>query len=304
MKRFAISVPASSANIGPGFDSAGLALNRYLTLEVSGQEKWEITQDSDFLPPITHYEDHFIYETAKQIAEQHNEILPACKVNIKSNIPLARGLGSSASAVLAGIELANQLCSLALSMEHKLTYATEMEGHPDNVAPVLFGGMVVSAATKHGIDYLELPVLDLDIVVYIPDVELQTDAARSVLPNHFSRQDAAAASGISNLMIASLMAKDYALAGKMMEQDLFHEPYRAALIPNYQLIRSEAKKYGAFGTVISGAGPTMISFAPKGEGNAIAAQMKADFPAYEVAALNIDQKGLQVIQDLENEAAD
>src|SRR5690625_6372621 len=83
MKRFAISVPASSANIGPGFDSAGLALNRYLTLEVSGQEKWEITQDSDFLPPITHYEDHFIYETAKQIAEQHNEILPACKVNIK-----------------------------------------------------------------------------------------------------------------------------------------------------------------------------------------------------------------------------
>jgi len=304
MKRFTISVSASSANIGPGFDSAGLALNRYLTLEVVRQEKWEIKQDPHFLPPITHYEDHFIYKTAKQIAEQHNEALPACKVNIKSTIPLARGLGSSASAVLAGIELANQLCDFALSKEQKLMYATKVEGHPDNVAPVLFGGIVISAATDHGIDYIELPALDLDIVVYIPDVELQTDAARSVLPNHFSRKDAAAASGISNLMIASLVAKDYALAGKMMEQDLFHEPYRAALIPNYQAIKSEAKKYGAFGTVISGAGPTMISFVPKGEGYAIAAQMKAGFPAYEVAALNIDHNGLQVKQDFENEAAD
>src|SRR5690625_4417017 len=237
MKRFTISIPASSANIGPGFDSAGLALNRYLTLEVVRQEKWEITQDPVFLPPITHYGDHFIYKTAKQIAEQHNETLPACKVNIKSDIPLARGLGSSASAVIAGIELANQLCDLALSKEQKLMYATEIEGHPDNVAPVLFGGMVVSAATDHGVDSFQLPALDLDIVVYIPDVELQTDAARSVLPNHFSRKDATAASGISNLMIASLVAKDYTLAGKMMEQDLFHEPYRAALIPNYQTIK-------------------------------------------------------------------
>lgn len=297
MKRFTILVPASTANIGPGFDSAGMALNRYLTLQVIEQEKWEIEQSSPFLPPFTHYEDHFIYNIAKQTAKRYKEILPACKMKIDSEIPLARGLGSSASAVLAGIELANQLCDLSLTREQKLQYATEIEGHPDNVAPVIFGGMVISAITaQEEIDYFQLPTLDLDIVVYIPNMELKTEAARGVLPNHFSRGDAAAASGISNLMIASLVSGDYELAGKVMERDLFHEPYRAVLIPNYQAIKTDAKKFGAYGTVISGAGPTMISFVPKGKGNAIASQIKETLPAYEVAVLKSEQNGLQVNQ--------
>src|SRR5690625_1127980 len=109
MKRFTISIPASTANIGPGFDSAGVALNRYLTVQVVEQEKWEIEQSSHSLPPFTHYEDHFIYNIAKQTAGRCKETLPTCKLTIESEIPLARGLGSSASAVLAGIELANQL---------------------------------------------------------------------------------------------------------------------------------------------------------------------------------------------------
>ncbi|MBP2258329.1 homoserine kinase [Virgibacillus alimentarius] len=299
MNKFTIAVPASTANIGPGFDSAGMALNKYLNVQVIEQETWEIENHSPLLPSVATYTDHFIYKVAKQIAEKYGKMLRACKLAIYSDIPLARGLGSSASAVLAGIELANQLCSLSLTLEDKLKLATEIEGHPDNVAPVIFGGMVISAVMSHqSIHYFQLPNLDLDTVVYIPNIELSTEAARSVLPNSFSRDDATAASGISNLMIASLISGDYNLAGKMMEQDVFHEPYRAELIPNYQMIKQEAKSQGAYGTVISGAGPTMISFVPRGQGTKIASFMKEKLSDYEVDALVIDQTGLQVHQDL------
>jgi len=295
MSMFTITVPASSANIGPGFDSAGLAVERYLTLTVERQDQWEFEHLSHFLPVETDYEEHFIYQVAKKIAEKHGQVLPPCKVVVDSDIPLARGLGSSASAVVAGIELANQLCELKLSSTEKLAYATEIEGHPDNVAPALFGGLVVSVKSVGGeIDFVQIPNVDLDIILYIPNVELKTEEARNVLPNQFTRDEATSASGVSNVMIASLLMKDYERAGKMMEQDLFHEPYRAKLIPNYEMIKQQAKKFGAYGTVISGAGPTMISFAPKGEGQSITSHMSKILENYDVASLQIDYNGLQV----------
>src|SRR5690625_7137013 len=106
--------------------------------------------------------------------------------------------------------------------------------------------------------YKKLPKLDMDLVLYIPSFELKTEDSRKVLPEQFKMKDAATASGISNLMVSSLLMGDYELAGKMMESDLFHESYRAKLIPNYYEIRTKAREFGAFGTVISGAGPTMI----------------------------------------------
>lgn len=295
MSQFKITIPASSANMGPGFDSAGLALNRFLTLDVKKLEEWSFEHRGHFLPAISNYKEHMIYQIAKQTAERHQMVLPAAHVTVKSEIPLARGLGSSSSAVLAGIELANQLCDLTLTTERKLQYGTEIEGHPDNIAPALFGGVIVTTTTPSGgVEYVSLPKLDLDVVVYIPTVELKTEAARNVLPKHFSRKDATTASSISNVMIASLLTRDYELAGKMMESDGFHEPFRAELIPNYEVIRQEARKNGAYGTVISGAGPTMISFVPKGKATKIAAHMTAQLADYEVVKLKIDQNGLQV----------
>ena len=298
MKQFDITIPASSANLGPGFDSAGLALNRYLTLYVKKQEKWEFVHNSHFLPIHTDYEDHFIYHVADQTARRHEVSLPGCKVIVNSGIPLARGLGSSASAVLAGIELANQLCDLSLTPEQKLQYGTEIEGHPDNVAASLFGGMVITATVQNKVEYVRLPSLDLDIVVYMPEVELKTEAARRILPANFSREKATIASAISNVMVASLLTGDYQLAGKMMESDQFHEPYRADLIPNYQNIKQEARAINAYGTVISGAGPTMISFVPKEQGGMIKKHMAALFSSYQVAALEIDPHGLQIKSDV------
>lgn len=294
MNMFTITVPASSANIGPGFDSVGMAINRYLTLEVTQHDQWEFEHQSSFLPPHVEYHEHFIYQVAYKVSKQYEKILPTCKVTVKSEIPLARGLGSSASAVIAGIELANQLCNLSLTTQEKLMLATEIEGHPDNVAPALIGGFVVTAESKHEVDYVKINNLNLDIVLYIPNVELTTKSARDVLPIEFSRNEATRASGVSNLFIACLLTNNYHKAGKMMEQDLFHEPYRAGLIPNYKKIKQEAKQFGAYGTVISGAGPTMLSFVPKEKGQTLATKMNSLLPDYNIPALQIDYKGLQI----------
>lgn len=143
-------------------------------------------------------------------------------------------------------------------------------------------------------EYFQTDDLNMDLVLYIPNFELKTETARKVLPETFSRADATAASGIGNVMIAGLLSGDYGLAGRMMEADLFHEPYRASLIPNYDEIRQAAREMGAFGTVISGAGPTMISFAPKGTGESIVKGMQAVLPNYSIELMEADRNGLRV----------
>lgn len=292
MSRFKIIVPASSANLGPGFDSMGLAVNLYLTLEVKQQTHWEFISSAGV--ESSTYEEHFIYQIAKKIADNYGRPLPPCRVEETSSIPLARGLGSSASAIIAGIELANQLCRLNLTREEKLAYATEIEGHPDNVAPALFGGLTISTYVDDEIDWIKLADFTPQLVVYIPEVELKTDAARKVLPEQYVKAEATLASSISNLAVASLLTGDYALAGKMMEKDRFHEPFRKALIPNYDLIKSEAKKLGAYGTTISGAGPTMISFVAQADRDHLVAHFSKLLPDYHVEGLEMDRTGLRI----------
>lgn len=289
-----IIVPASSANVGPGFDSAGIALTRYLTIKVKKAEEWKFIHETPLVPEVNHYKNHYIYKIATKVAEWNSCTLPPCHVTMHTEIPLARGLGSSASAIVASIELVNQLCGLNLTEEEKLDFAVKIEGHPDNVAAALLGGFVISVKMGEETKYKKLPKLDMDLVVYIPSFELKTDESRKVLPKQFKMKDAATASAISNLMVSSLLTGDYKLAGKMMESDLFHETYRAKLIPNYYEIRSHARELGAYGTVISGAGPTMISFVPQGEGEKIAEKMRMIFPDYDIEKLEIDEEGLRV----------
>lgn len=292
MKPFRIQVPASTANLGPGFDSIGLALNLYLTLDVEPAEEWELVNNSLHLEQDANYKDNFIYQVAEKIAAHFEKTLPACKVTVNSDIPLARGLGSSASAIIAGIELANQLCGLHLPLDEKLTLATEFENHPDNIAPALTGGLIIALTMDEHTDWVRVDNFYVDCLLYIPNIELKTEAARNVLPDQFSREYAVRASAISNVLIASLLTENYALAGKMMENDLFHEPYRKELIPHYEKIKTEARKYGAYGTVISGAGPTMLSFVPSDKTPMIADKMKQLLPDYDIKVLTADQKGL------------
>ena len=180
-----IRVPASSANIGPGFDSVGVAVGRYLELNVSKSDQWHFTHTTSAIPEVRHYRDHYIYKVAMKVAKWHDCKLPACDVEMYSEIPLARGLGSSASAIVAGIELTNQLCQLNLSEDEKLSHAVRIEGHPDNVAPALLGGFVVTVQIGKQTSYKQLPPMEADLVIYIPDFELRTEDARGVLPGTF-----------------------------------------------------------------------------------------------------------------------
>lgn len=291
-----IVVPATSANMGPCFDCAGIALDRYLTLTVQNSHSWNFIHEGNYLPPTIHYEDHLMYRVARTVAKRKGQQMTPSTVTINSDIPLARGLGSSASAILAGIELANQTAHLSLSEDEKLALATEFEGHPDNVAPALLGGLVLSTPLKDStIVYERIRSLDLQIIIAIPETKLRTDEARGALPTSYTREKAAHASSISNVMVAALLQENFELAGKLMEEDLFQEPYRSQLIPNYDFIRKTAKELGAYGTVISGAGPTMISFTNKQHQQRVADELQHLLPDYEVAIHSIDEQGVRVI---------
>ncbi|MEH7384786.1 homoserine kinase [Bacillus sp. JJ1521] len=287
-----IKVPASSANLGPGFDSLGLAVNRYLTLQVEPSKQWEFVPQSEEIADTPTDKENFIYQMAEKVAHVFSCELPPCKVYVQSDIPLARGLGSSAAAIIAAIELVNELCNLQLTNQQKLELACDIEGHPDNVGASLYGGLVIgSHRGSEDTDLIHVNDLDFDMVVVIPPYELKTKDARNVLPNELSYQEAVKASSISNVMIAALLTKNLELMGKMMELDLFHQQYRAKLIPEFNSIHRVAKRAGAFGVAISGAGPTVICFTESGRGSQLKADLSLVFEEFQVEEVSIEKNG-------------
>ncbi|WP_066386374.1 homoserine kinase [Neobacillus mesonae] len=294
--RLLIKVPASTANLGPGFDSMGLALNLYLTLEVEKSERWEFYSSNQELAELPNGEQHFIAQVALGAAKKYGKELSPFRVQLESEIPLARGLGSSASAIVAGIELANLGCGLNLTKEDKLLLATELEGHPDNVGASIYGGLVVGCYQQNEVDMLSFTNLPIEVVVAIPNETLLTKDSRGVLPDTFSRSEAIQASSTANLLVAALLSENWALAGKMMECDRFHQPYRRPLIPFYQDVETAAKKNGAFGTALSGAGPTVICFTEQGKGKKLARSLQQSFSEMAIKLLEIDYYG-SIVED-------
>ncbi|ETI67802.1 homoserine kinase [Neobacillus vireti] len=292
--RFIIKVPASSANLGPGFDSMGVALDLYLTLEVEVSHRWEFLSVTDELQQLPKDETHFIGQIALQIAEKYDRVLSPCKVKMESEIPLARGLGSSAAAIVAGIELADAVGNLNLTQKEKLLLATELEGHPDNVGASLYGGLVIGCYRQNEVDMLSFTNLPFEMAVVIPPETLLTKDSREVLPLAFSRNEAVQASSTANLLVAALLSENWELAGKMMGQDLFHQPYRKPLVLGFQEIERAAKLSGAFGTALSGAGPTVICFTEKEKGRQLSLDLQAIFPEMTVKPLQIDHFGSRV----------
>lgn len=298
MNSFQIQVPGSTANLGPGFDSIGAALNLYLKLNVTAQDHWEFIHIGPNTPIDTTVENHLIYQYANKIAESFQKKLTPCKVEMTSDLPLARGLGSSAAAIVAAIELANQVCDLKLSTQQKLSIASEIEGHPDNASASILGGITVSSMIDNEADTIAIRDVDFKLVVIIPPYELKTADARIVLPESYSRAQAVAASAKANMLVANLLSKNYEKVGFYMEQDVFHEPYRAELIVDFNLIKQCAKRYGAYGTALSGAGPTMISLVPSNLIDSFVQQMKNQFETYDIIETSIDTDGVQVFEKL------
>ncbi|MGL4523173.1 MAG: homoserine kinase [Bacilli bacterium] len=288
-----IVVPGSTANLGPGFDSLGLAVNRYVTLEVRVHDTWVFEPIGEVLADVPRDESNFICEVAQAVAKQKNVDLPPCYVKVYSDIPLARGLGSSASAIIASIELVNQMCDLQLTDQEKLELAFPFERHVDNVGASLYGGFIVGNEVANEVYCLSLPVPEVDIIAIIPSYHLKTVAARSVLPAEVSFSYGVAAGGRSTLLLGAFLTGNYKVAGQMMMNDLYHQPFRVELVPELEKMLATAERYEhLYGVALSGAGPTVLVLAEKGKGLVLQQQLAEVFTACEVALLSVDQKGV------------
>ena len=275
-----IIVPATSANVGPGFDSVGIAVTRYLTIEVlEPADVWLIEHDLGAGIPTD--EKNLLLQTALSISTD----MQPHRIKMTSEVPLARGLGSSSSVIVAGIELANQLANLQLTDAEKLRIATEIEGHPDNVAPAIFGNMVIASYIGEDVQYVTADFPTCDLVAFVPSYQLKTSDSRNVLPTEWSYKEAVAASSVANVAIAALLKGDLVTAGRSIELDHFHERYRQSLVKEFPQVKEVAHAHAAYATYLSGAGPTIM--------NLLATEHTAAFVA-SLAALGLDGQIFQL----------
>ncbi len=260
-RRVIVKVPASTANLGPGFDTLGMALSLYawvdMSVAVDGITHIELLGSG--MDGIPRDKSNLIYKVAQLVFKEAG--LPEQELHIAmySEIPLTRGLGSSASAIVGALIAANELAGRPLSMQKLFTLATRWEGHPDNVGASLFGGIIVAAWDGERADHVRLePPPGLDVLVAIPQFQLSTEKARHALPDQYSRQDTVYNISHSSLLVAALATGRLDLIRHAMK-DRVHEPYRAALIPGMSKILREAVDHGAIATALSGAGPTLLA---------------------------------------------
>ncbi|WP_409290111.1 homoserine kinase [Peribacillus sp. SCS-37] len=291
---YQIKVPASTANLGPGFDSIGLALGLYLEVEAQKAEAWEVLPLSAGLEVFPKDESHYICRVALETAQEYGVTLPPCRLLVKSEIPLTRGLGSSASAIVAGVELADSVGGLNLSREDKMRISSRFEGHPDNAGASVCGGLVVGVHNGVDTELLSIQLEGVSAIAVIPQYDLPTDESRQVLPDNLPFRAAIEASAVANTFLAALLTRNYSLAGRMMGADLFHQPYRRQLVPHLEEVERAALKAGAIGTALSGAGPTVICLVEKYKAQSAVSELKSAFPACEVLLLEIDHDGSQV----------
>ncbi|MEB3826423.1 homoserine kinase [Phormidium sp. CCY1219] len=284
-----LSVPATTANLGPGFDCIGAALalynrfkfshldadlpaDRSLFVSVKGLEADRVSTDATNL----------VYKSFVKLYDYIGEAPPPLHLEIELGVPLARGLGSSATAIAGGLMGANYLAGLPLPQQEVIRLAIAMEKHPDNVVPALLGGCRLAAQDcRNGKNSLsphweicEIPWHpEVVPVVAIPDFELSTEKARNVLPQHYTRADAIFNTAHLGLLLRGLETGN----GKWLRVamgDRIHQPYRQALIPGYQTVYEAALDAGAYGLAISGAGPTLLALSPAGKADTVAIAMQ------------------------------
>jgi homoserine kinase len=253
-------VPASSANLGPGFDALGLALGVYLTCRFRQAGTLAICATGRDAESIPTGPDNMIWQTALTVARNLNTPMPPIELHIQNDIPLGKGMGSSAAALTAGVIIADQLLNLHWKPLRILDEAARLEGHPDNVAPCTLGSIVASAIDSGGVTRsirLDLP-RRFGLAVVVPDFDLPTAKARAVLPSGYSREDAVFNVQRASLLIAALATGTVSAFPAALE-DRFHQPYREALVPGlHEILKLRAP--GLLGCALSGAGPSILVF--------------------------------------------
>ncbi|MCL2399446.1 MAG: homoserine kinase [Defluviitaleaceae bacterium] len=261
IKTIKIKVPATTANLGPGFDCIGMALSIYNYLEI---QEGTLNGESFVIfgnkrTPTD--ENNLIYKTIVSFYCNVGKKLPPITMRQRDYIPMARGLGSSAACVVAGLMAANALSGIGLSREELIQMGAQIEGHPDNSTPAFVGGLTVGIMTEQRLEYISIPCQSwqtLRFALMIPEFELSTEKARTILPFAYSRQDVVHNTSRTALLIAALMSGDFEKLSYALD-DRIHQPYRIPLVPDMDVIFKQAKKMGAYNTYLSGAGPALIA---------------------------------------------
>ncbi len=261
---YVVRVPASSANLGPGFDALGLALGIYLTCRFQLSDALSVRVEGRDAASISTGPDNLIWQTAVTVAKNLHLKMPPIELHIQNDIPLAKGMGSSAAALTAGVIIADQLLGLRWKPLRILDEAARLEGHPDNVAPCTLGSIVASAIDSGGVTRsirLDLP-RRFGLAVVVPDFDLPTHKARAVLPSGYSREDAVFNVQRASLLVAALATGTVSAFPAALE-DRFHQPYREALVPGLREIL-KLRAPGLLGCALSGAGPSILVFFESG----------------------------------------
>ena len=255
-----VRAPATTANLGPGFDCLGLALDLWNEVEVSQQGSvLEFDIQGEGAGKLPQNKENAIFQAMKSYADRHGKSLPAgLRITCQNNIPLGSGLGSSSAAAVAGIMAAAKLLNLPQDTTDQLACASQLEGHPDNVAPCLLGGLVASMVDRDQIIARKIPVAPLNLVIVVPDFNLPTHQARAALPVNIPHKDAVFNLGHAVMLTEALRNSDLELLTAAM-QDRLHQPYRFSLIPGATNAIAAAQNAGAAAVVLSGAGPSLLA---------------------------------------------
>lgn len=261
-----VMAPATSANLGPGFDFLGLALELFNIVTFTPADDWTVTAEGYGAEKLAGRKDLLVCQGIEKVFSVTGRPLNGGVVHLENLIPEVGGLGSSASAIVGGLVAANTYLNNPLTKDVLLSLAVEIEGHPDNVTPAIFGGLigvVKDQTSTNGYSYLKIPFpMELHVVLAVPELSVSTVEARKLLPPQVPLSDAVFNLAHTGLLVGACYAKRLDLF-KIAMKDALHQNRRATLIPGFHRVIDEAYKNGAIGAALSGAGPTIIAFSPQ-----------------------------------------
>ncbi len=293
--KISIKVPTTTANLGPGFDALGLALDLW-NETVFDTDQAGIVIEGEGVDSLASNKENLIISSAQKLADIAGKPLPAFGMRCVNRIPLGSGMGSSAAAIVAGVLAGNILLDLKLSNQGLLDFAALIERHPDNVAPALLGGLVVSTMNEKKVIARRLPVQACVVTIVLPEFDFPTEKARLVLHQQVALKDAVHNISRAVLVTQAFALGDFELLSQVME-DALHQPYRLPLIPGAVEAMNAAREAGAASVALSGAGPSVAAFASK-QDPAIGLSMKRAFLSAglnsRVFELGVSEQGAQV----------
>lgn len=292
-----VRVPATSANMGPGFDTLGIALNLYNDF---GFREIEDGLKFNGMPEEFCNEENIIYKAMKYCFDKAGYKIKGLEISeIKQDVPVSRGLGSSSTCIVGGLVGANEILGKKFSEEELLEMAVEIEGHPDNVAPALLGGMVVAIVDENKTYYDKIDVKNgIKFISIIPNFRLSTEEARKVLPKEISLKDGVYNVSRAALMVACFSSGKYELL-RYACKDAFHQNYRSKLIPGFEEVYNKSYELGALACYLSGAGPTIMAIIDEKDerfSNKLKEFLQIKGLEWNILELSLDNAGATIIE--------